>query len=92
MVNGQPNWRCACFKELGWSDLRQVLRLWICAAMAGIWQGSQQLLTFAVDVCLWPQIYPGCEPGDHSCSTNPSLEDAASRASDEAAMRLINSL
>jgi hypothetical protein len=24
MVNGQPNWRCACFKELGWSDIRQV--------------------------------------------------------------------
>lgn len=25
MVNGQPNWRCACFKELGWSDIRQVI-------------------------------------------------------------------
>lgn len=24
MVNGRPNWRCACFKEVGWSDVRQV--------------------------------------------------------------------
>jgi hypothetical protein len=24
MDGGQPTWRCACFKELGWSDLRQI--------------------------------------------------------------------
>lgn len=60
MVNGRPNWRCACFEELGWSDLRQV--------------------------------YTGCEPDEHSCSTDPSLDEAASKASDEAVMSLMNSL
>eukprot|EP00775_Hariotina_reticulata_P009146 gene9146-9314_t len=24
MVNGRASWRCACFKELGWSDVRKV--------------------------------------------------------------------
>lgn len=24
MTNGKSNWRCACFKELGWSDVRKV--------------------------------------------------------------------
>lgn len=38
------------------------------------------------------QVYPGCDPNAHSCSTNPELEDEASRASDEAAINLINSL
>lgn len=29
MVNGRPNWRCACFKEVGWSDVRQVGGVWM---------------------------------------------------------------
>jgi hypothetical protein len=41
---------------------------------------------------LFAQIYPGCDPDEHSCSTNPSLEDEASKASDEAAKSLVNSL
>lgn len=46
MVNGQPNWRCACFKELGWSDLRQVR---VCGGAA---EEGKTLLATAIDaVC-----------------------------------------
>lgn len=38
------------------------------------------------------QIYAGCEPDAHSCSTDPSMDEDARKASDEAAANLVNSL
>jgi hypothetical protein len=46
MVNGQPNWRCACFEELGWSDIRQVrcVRLLLPDLSAGwVWGAAGHL-------------------------------------------------
>jgi hypothetical protein len=40
MSNGQPNWRCACFKELGWNDLRQVLEGVVGVERRGAQQGG----------------------------------------------------
>jgi len=49
-------------------------------------------LTVVVLLPLLLQVYTGCEPDEHSCSTDPSLDEAASKASDEAVMSLMNSL
>lgn len=35
MVNGRPTWRCGCFVELGWSDIRQVSLLPSCCNSVG---------------------------------------------------------